>query len=115
MTHVALVSGDKFKSNMATKVVAKTCTGNSRACFNSLKDLIQRLSSTKAPSKADEEIRVSFVTNGCSFEELEQIQDLVSTDLEVHEDFYYSRRRICADGGNRAVPQETSVRVRSLG
>ena len=71
------------ESNMAVKVVAKTAV-YSRARCTLFQRLIARLCSSKAAAKPS---RVSFVSNGCSTEELEDIQHVFSTDFEVHDDF----------------------------
>ena len=79
----------RHKSNMATRAVSKI-VHSSRARFvygNSLRVLIVRPSSSEAPSITDDGSRISFVTNGCSLEELQNVQDLVCGDLEIHDNF----------------------------
>lgn len=46
-----------------------------------------RYLSSRAPDLKDEETSISFITDGCSTEELEKVQDLVVGNLEIREDF----------------------------
>ena len=46
-----------------------------------------RYLSTKASDLSKDRSRISFITEGCSTEELEKVQDLVIGNLEICEDF----------------------------
>ena len=46
-----------------------------------------RYLSSRANNLREEESRISFITDGCSIEELENVQDLVDGNLEVRENF----------------------------
>lgn len=46
-----------------------------------------RYLSSRAPDLRDEETSISFISDGCSTEELEKVQDLVVGNLEIREDF----------------------------
>ena len=48
---------------------------------------LTRYLSSRAPVLREEEARISFITDGCSIEELEKVQDLVSGNLEIRENF----------------------------
>ena len=48
---------------------------------------LTRYLSSRAPVLREEEPRISFITDGCSREELEKVQDLVSGNLEIRENF----------------------------
>lgn len=48
---------------------------------------LTRYLSSRAPVLREEEARISFRTDGCSIEELEKVQDLVSGNLEIRENF----------------------------
>ena len=48
---------------------------------------LTRYLSSRAPVLREEEARISFMTDGCSIEELEKVQDLVSGNLEIRENF----------------------------
>lgn len=46
-----------------------------------------RYLSSRASNLTEEESRISFITDSCSVEERENVQDLVDGNLEVREDF----------------------------
>ena len=48
---------------------------------------LTRYLSSRAPVLREEEAKISFITDGCSIEELEKVQDLVSGNLEIRENF----------------------------
>lgn len=48
---------------------------------------LTRYLSSRAPVLREEEARISFITDGCSIEELEKVQDLVSGNLEIRENY----------------------------
>ena len=48
---------------------------------------LTRYLSSRAPVLREEEARISFITDGCSIEELEKVQNLVSGNLEIRENF----------------------------
>lgn len=62
------------------------CSHLSALNAKSLRYLTRYLSS-RAPVLREEEARISFITDGCSIEELEKVQDLVSGNLEIRENF----------------------------
>ena len=48
---------------------------------------LTRYLSIRAPALREEEVRISFITDGCCTEELEKVQDLVSGNLEIRENY----------------------------
>ena len=76
---------------MADKQVFNLCKSLFSSRFSAInaKSLryFTRYLSNKASDLREEESRISFITDGCSIEELEKVQDLVAGNLEVRENF----------------------------
>ena len=53
----------------------------------SIRYFIRYLSSRASNLRGEEESRIFVITDGCSVEELENVQDLVDGNLEVRDDF----------------------------
>ncbi len=76
---------------MADRTAVNLCKSLFSSRFSSInaKSLryFTRYLSSRATNLREEESRISFITDGCSVEELENVQDLVDENLEVREDF----------------------------
>ena len=80
------------KSNMADRAVVRNlCKSLFSSRFSSINAksvrYFTRYLSSRANNLREEDSRISFITDGCSVEELENVQDLVDGNLEVREDF----------------------------
>jgi len=79
------------KFNMADRV-RKLCKSLFSSRFTplnakSIRYFTRYLSSRASNLSGEEESRISVITDGCSVEELENVQDLVDGNLEVRDDF----------------------------
>lgn len=73
-------------------VVRKLCKSLFSSRFTplsakSIRYFTRYLSSRASSLRGEEESRISVITDGCSVEELENVQDLVDGNLEVRDDF----------------------------
>ncbi|XP_078352719.1 alpha-ketoglutarate-dependent dioxygenase alkB homolog 7, mitochondrial-like [Oculina patagonica] len=76
---------------MADRTAVNLCKSLFSSRFSSIhaksSRYFTRYLSSRATNLREEESRISFITDGCSVEELENVQDLVDGNLEVREDF----------------------------
>lgn len=91
-TSISVNSGIARKeSNMADKHVLNFCKSLFSSRFSAINAkffrYFRRYLSSKVYDLKEEESRISFITDGCSIEELEKVQDLVGGNLEIREDF----------------------------
>lgn len=85
-------TAENKKSNMADRAIVRNlCKSLFSSRFSSINAksirYFTRYLSSRANNLREEESRISFITDGCSIEELENVQDLVDGNLEVRENF----------------------------
>ena len=69
--------------NLCKSLFSSRCSSINAKSFR----YFTRYLSSRATDLREEESRISFITDGCSVEELENVQDLVDRNLEVRDDF----------------------------
>ena len=86
-----MISGSSKKTKMAAKYVFNFCRSLFSSRFSAINAksfrYFTRYLSSRASNLREEKSRISFITDGCSIEELEKVQDFVSGNLEIREDF----------------------------